>query len=257
MRLYPPAWRRRYTDEFMAHLNQEQLKPRDILDLLRGALDANLHPQLSAGPRARLLPSALAVVATATSAWVLWIGEARLVGGDRVLVPYVGTATLLMAGGLAALASARRPNRWLAWFLALVVLRVLVDMIVSPWGNLAPQVLVVFGPSILAIALVVTGLHHIAWCGFSAMVLRRRWPLAASVGLALVVEAAIAGWLRFPREDGSPYWPGLLAIICWAWLLSSAAESSTREAGRGVSVPGAPPENLGPDLNTRADVAQG
>ena len=42
--LYPPAWRRRYGDEMLAVLEADPVRARGRLDLLRGALDAWLHP---------------------------------------------------------------------------------------------------------------------------------------------------------------------------------------------------------------------
>lgn len=44
VRLYPRAWRARYEDEFMALLEAAPTTRRDRLDIVRGALDAHLHP---------------------------------------------------------------------------------------------------------------------------------------------------------------------------------------------------------------------
>jgi len=46
LRLYPRAWRERYGDELMALLEDRQPSPLDLVDLVRGAFDARLHPQL-------------------------------------------------------------------------------------------------------------------------------------------------------------------------------------------------------------------
>lgn len=43
LRLYPPRWRARYGDEFVAVLEERPLGPFDVADVLLGALDANLH----------------------------------------------------------------------------------------------------------------------------------------------------------------------------------------------------------------------
>jgi hypothetical protein len=43
--LYPARWRRRYGEEFLAVLDQQPLTPRILVDILRGALDARLHPR--------------------------------------------------------------------------------------------------------------------------------------------------------------------------------------------------------------------
>lgn len=39
--LYPRAWRRRYEDEFLALLEDRPLTAADLLDIVRGALDAH------------------------------------------------------------------------------------------------------------------------------------------------------------------------------------------------------------------------
>jgi hypothetical protein len=44
LKLYPPAWRARYGDEMTSLLEERPLLARDRLDLIRGALDAWLHP---------------------------------------------------------------------------------------------------------------------------------------------------------------------------------------------------------------------
>lgn len=44
VRLYPRAWRARYGEEFIALLETAPRTRRDRLDILRGALDAHLHP---------------------------------------------------------------------------------------------------------------------------------------------------------------------------------------------------------------------
>jgi len=44
VRLYPRSWRRRYGAEMVAVLDAGPLRARDWLDLLRGVLDAWLHP---------------------------------------------------------------------------------------------------------------------------------------------------------------------------------------------------------------------
>ena len=49
LRLYPPPWRSRYGPELDDLLARRRLRLRDLADLLAGAVDANLHPQL-AGP---------------------------------------------------------------------------------------------------------------------------------------------------------------------------------------------------------------
>jgi hypothetical protein len=44
LKLYPASWRARYGDEMAALLEAHSMTPRDRLDLVRGAIDAWLHP---------------------------------------------------------------------------------------------------------------------------------------------------------------------------------------------------------------------
>ncbi len=46
LRLYPAAWRDRYRDELEDLLGQRPVRAGDLADLLRGALDARMHPQV-------------------------------------------------------------------------------------------------------------------------------------------------------------------------------------------------------------------
>lgn len=46
LRAYPAAWRRRYGEELLALLADRDPGPRDLLDVLAGAVDARLHPGL-------------------------------------------------------------------------------------------------------------------------------------------------------------------------------------------------------------------
>jgi hypothetical protein len=56
--LYPRVWRERYGEELQAVLEAERIGLRARVDLIRGAMDAHLHPQL---------PSPLPVVAAGTA----------------------------------------------------------------------------------------------------------------------------------------------------------------------------------------------
>lgn len=46
LHLYPRAWRERYEDEFRAMLDGHPATPSDMLDILSGAVDAHLRPQV-------------------------------------------------------------------------------------------------------------------------------------------------------------------------------------------------------------------
>jgi hypothetical protein len=47
IRLYPPAWRRRYGDELAELLETQPFSLRTSIDLIAGAIDAWVHPQAS------------------------------------------------------------------------------------------------------------------------------------------------------------------------------------------------------------------
>jgi hypothetical protein len=46
LRLYPARWRQRYGEEFLALLESQSCSPSSVLDVLLGAVDAWLRPQL-------------------------------------------------------------------------------------------------------------------------------------------------------------------------------------------------------------------
>jgi len=46
LRLYPAPWRARYGEEFAAVLARQRASPGMVLDVLAGAIDARLHPQI-------------------------------------------------------------------------------------------------------------------------------------------------------------------------------------------------------------------
>jgi hypothetical protein len=72
--LYPRTWRERYEDEFLALLSERPPDPLDRLDILRGAIDARLHPQVQGSPVAPETP-------VAGSPWPIRAGWLTLAGG--------------------------------------------------------------------------------------------------------------------------------------------------------------------------------
>ena len=78
--LYPRAWRARYGEELEAMLEAGSLGLRDRIDLLRGALDAHLHPSR---------PSPLPVVATLTAS-ALVTAHAIVIGSQPVPLDWPG-----------------------------------------------------------------------------------------------------------------------------------------------------------------------
>jgi Rieske Fe-S protein len=58
LRAYPRSWRQRYGAEMRALVSERRPGWRDLWDLMRGALDARLHPQLAVAPRVLLAAAA-------------------------------------------------------------------------------------------------------------------------------------------------------------------------------------------------------
>jgi hypothetical protein len=104
--LYPRAWRRCYGPEMEALLEETKLTPAVLLDLVRGALDAHLHPEWRSsrsGPRRRYRWSwvfPVALVAAAEYGVVVVAFRARL---TVPLVAAMGAAAAVLAASAAGL----------------------------------------------------------------------------------------------------------------------------------------------------------
>ena len=72
--LYPRAWRTRYEDEFLALLSDRPPDVLDRLDIVRGAIDARLHPPAEPAP-APIEPP------VARGPWPVRAGWLTLLGG--------------------------------------------------------------------------------------------------------------------------------------------------------------------------------
>lgn len=92
VRLYPAAWRERYEAELRAALASRPLTGRDRIDLVRGALDARLHPELGGPP-----PRRLAVAGTGTAE--LWV-PGRIPFPVAPFLWAMAAGMLALAGGL-------------------------------------------------------------------------------------------------------------------------------------------------------------
>ncbi|MEO5885182.1 MAG: hypothetical protein ABIQ58_06675, partial [Candidatus Limnocylindrales bacterium] len=79
VRLYPQTWRDRYETEFQGILEARPPSARDRVDIVRGAIDARLHPEVPGSPeRPRLAMQSAHLAAGATIAagaiWLVWVG---------------------------------------------------------------------------------------------------------------------------------------------------------------------------------------
>lgn len=90
--LYPRAWRDRYGAEFDDLLAERPAGPRDRLDIVLGAFDAWIHPQVAGPTAARPAAGRSAVRLPAVAAAVL--------GGVLMIVAAVGMQATAVSGNL-------------------------------------------------------------------------------------------------------------------------------------------------------------
>lgn len=84
VRLYPRPWRERYETEFLAVLASRPPSIGDRVDIVRGAVDARLHPELpgnTAGSH-RLTPPERIAAASSLAAGALWLAWFGLIVRD-------------------------------------------------------------------------------------------------------------------------------------------------------------------------------
>ncbi|HVQ21791.1 MAG TPA: hypothetical protein VMT36_00840 [Candidatus Saccharimonadia bacterium] len=115
LRLYPQAWRDRYGDELLAVLEDRPASLTDYLDLMRGALDARLHPQVrgTATPdkESSMNQRVLALSAFAggvfwMAGFAAWLTSPLDVTGDHsstLAIPLVALSIALMGIGIGEL----------------------------------------------------------------------------------------------------------------------------------------------------------
>jgi hypothetical protein len=208
--LYPRTWRDRYELEFIALMAERPPDPRDRIDIVRGAIDARLHPQLrSIGPdgpepsrRGRV--SGIAAIAGG----LVWIAtsigfyaaplDAGLGYKDSGSVFWVALVAALLCG-LAAVAVARNavarsvPGRR---FLTIAAMAVLLGapLMVNPWP------LLLLGLFAVIIGTLLFGLVAAAE--------------VSPTGIVLAVAALLA--LAFNTENDNAL---LLIPLGMAWML--------------------------------------
>jgi hypothetical protein len=213
LRLYPRAWRARYESEVRAVLEARAIGTSDRIDLVRGALDAHLHP-----PRLSPIPPLASV-----SAGALWTSAAVVLALQPVqpdwpgylidLLPLmlVGTACLVVAvigvwlrlgdrvGRFDRLAIAVAIGGHVAWAVALTAAMVRLDY--GP-ATAAASTVAAGGEILLAFALVRAGQGALG-------------GLLAAAAVALLIPAGWS-WLVFGLA-----WSAIGFVQWQAWGRSS------------------------------------
>ncbi len=127
LRLYPAAWRERYGDEFAELLLARPPRLRDRVDIVLGAVDARLHPQVGraatdpSAPRDRSAGALLVMAGALLTAWATLgasyagrVGQPDDTEAQSVLAIASSTGTLgafMLAIALLLLAS--RYDQWI------------------------------------------------------------------------------------------------------------------------------------------------
>lgn len=209
LRLYPRAWRARYSAELASILEAQPPQLRDRFDLVRGAFDAHLHPELvdrDAEPREGRNPESGSVLSGAliglgSAAWlvgVLTLMVQPVVFGERDVSAFgrlVTLAGLLYSAGIARLVwsggpRARIGSALIAAFALMIVPMAWPSFVLGYWGLLASL-------AVTAVTRAIAG----------------RWPGWLATALFVAAIAAIAS-----SAGVMPLWLASLPPIAMALL---------------------------------------
>lgn len=231
--LYPRSWRDRYETEFRALMAERPPTLADRLDVLHGALDARLHPQIPGARDLSSQPSRPAKLAGALSAigglgWSAWIGLLlRDFRGWGSGMPE--NANLLIA--LSAVV-------FLALTIATVAIAATFGDSMRPIGRLGGAlagfgfVLVAFGGG-MAMVLGFAGVVILAWAMAGRVI--PRWLAAGWIGATVL---AFAGFIAFVASNGREV--GLIALgapFGIAWFIAGVAIAVHRRPPKVDSLP--------------------
>lgn len=219
LRLYPTAWRARYGAEFAELLTARPPTLRDTLDIVLGAVDARVHPQVgktpaadAAMPRDRSVAGLIIVAGALLTAWAA-LGVANLGDWDS---PGASNAPDIMS---ISYVSGTLGSILMAIALLLVASR--YDWSIGAGGAVggvltgAGLVFASFGGGLLAILMIGGG------TALLAARLRRRLvgtPAAAAIAAAtLLVVGAFFAVAANEWTDPTPFW--LLVLYGPAWII--------------------------------------
>lgn len=228
VRLYPRPWRERYESEFLALLASRPPSIGDRVDIVRGAVDARLHPELSGNPGerpGRTPPERIAAAASlaAGALWLAWFGlivrDFRGWGSGEPESAALMVALSAFAGLALAVAhvfvayaaqSVMRPIGGLGASIAAVA------FVLTAFGGGATAYFALFGSALLAAALSGRGLPASLAIGWAASALLMLGvfvvfvagegrdigllPLGLLYGVAWVGVGAVVGIRGVPRS---------------------------------------------------------
>jgi hypothetical protein len=214
--LYPRDWRERYGDELEETLDEDGLGLRSRLDVLRGAIDAHLHPAapspipvlaaLSASALATAHAIGLAVQPVATE-WPGYLEDALLplIASVALLIPALVGLWLKLGdadGALGRVGVILAVVGHVAWLVAL--LAAAARLAYGPWTAAAATIAMV-GTATLGLALAGRA-HVVVGIGLAAAGLAGVAPpslgWAAFAGAWTIVAAVLV--VEFIRGDDGP-----------------------------------------------------
>lgn len=225
VRLYPRAWRERYGDELAILVGERPTSPLDQLDLIRGALDAYLHPELAGGhiSEGTYLDRRLPAIA-ALGAGIIWIAYAAigaLVSSDWATFGPTLAGAGQLAGWIsvvlmfvAAIGTHLQPysTRIISWGLGIGFIWLVAAA--TPWPSGVFLLFAVLGV-IAATLLFLTGFRAgLSW-GTTAVVI----AFGAVLPVVLVFLELGAPSSTFAVAGWDPTIPVLIAPLGAAWLL--------------------------------------
>lgn len=259
---YPRDWRRRYRAEMEALLSQTRLGPREAIDLLRGALDAHVHPlwpRRRQGPLTLVLFGLLVVLAAVLSRWLaVTLGapdaapvRPRFQPMVQLFAPRQIMVALVLALLAAMVAIGGRLVGWrsLTRFGALLAIRFLSDwfLLLIAIGNATRAFAAsMWHSSWMAFGLTASVLEVALWGAVAVVVLRRtrlRGRRAFAIGCLLELAMGSTGVsLTSPFQGQLGAWLHGYAepfrIALWAAVLTLVVSFWRSDPGRG----GEPPE---------------
>jgi hypothetical protein len=230
LRLYPETWRARYGAEFTDLLSARPPSPRDRFDILRGALDARLNPQLTEDPVVRVPTAADRVLALAG----LLAGSLFTVWGSIIAVgsPPWGSMELADEGLMATAYAAGMLGVVLAICVLIGLAARYVDEL-SPFGTVAAVVmaaaffLAASGASMVTLLLLAG-----ATVAFAPALARIAHPLIATF-LALTTVLLALAMLGFVGSGGqTTFWLIWAGGFGPAWMLFGISLRHGRRADR-------------------------
>jgi hypothetical protein len=224
LRLYPAPWRARYGDEFAELLASRPPALRDRLDIVFGAIDARVHPQLNANdaqeirsPGDRTIRGLTVLAGALLTAWAT-IGASQMRPWESGPLS-TSSEALMNVAWVTGLAGA------ILIGVALLLIAIRYDASIGPSGAVGAVLLgsgllfATFGGGVLALGMIGVGTALFSW-----RVRGRLLATAPTAILAATTAGLIAAFVAFAAGGGEDV-RILWAIVAYgpAWMIVGLA----------------------------------